>query len=262
MSKFNSIKWLVNEMLSVKNLIDGKVDFLNDKLFWYANKVLFSDTAIEIYTSNQALIAFDDCCSKLNAKCISDLAKQSKVNDGLITDVLVSTGSFLFLNNKLIATKRTSTTKFDPNCWTSPAGRCDRTPLVTAIKETIEEIKICDEKGNVLMPSITQNLLQSDNYKFYNSSHFSKNIHLKQYKILFFIDQELIETSQMWAYFSQEVNTLELRLPIFFESDENLIFTNPEFFTDTKILDLESTAECELVPALRQLKKEIYNGNR
>ena len=62
-------------------------------------------------------------------------------------------------------------------------------------------------------------------------------------------------------YISQEVNTIEFRIPIFATLDtKDLSFSNPEFETDTGLKSLNELRELNTVPALKKLLEEIKNG--
>lgn len=65
----------------------------------------------------------------------------------------------------------------------------------------------------------------------------------------------------MWFHYSKDVNTIEFRLPLFTNIDEeNLIFSNPEFHTLTALLTIDELSKIETVPALKNLIEELENG--
>lgn len=81
------------------------------------------------------------------------------------------------------------------------------------------------------------------------------------YDITVYLDDEIIEKTKMWFYYSKEVNTIEFRLPIFANIDEeNLIFSNPEFHTPTALFTIDELSKLETVPALKNLIEELENG--
>ncbi len=250
-------------MINVKKLLQGNIpDKYNDKIFWYASKVEITDKKVDIYIDNQNIVGFDDV--ELNIKKISDLIQLEQHNSNNLENVLISSGSFLFINEKLVVTQRDLNTKYDPGYWTTPAGRCDRTIFDTAIKETIEEIEIRDKHNNVLFPKIAEKFISNDSdIKFYPTSFQNKKLPIKTYNINLFLDNVLIETTKAWMLFSNGVNTLEFRVPIFTTiKEENLKFINPEFKTKTGLKTIEELEKLKCVPALAQLLKEMLCNRR
>jgi len=245
--------------ITVKNLLDGRIeDRYSDKVFWYASKVNIIDNKVKVFIENNNLVTFDNV--DLNMCKISELRdkKQKDIND--MENVLISSGSFLFINKKLLVTQRQETTEFDPGFWTAPAGRCDRIIFDTGIKETIEEIEI-KRNGQILYPLVSKPFLGGKkNILFYDTSYYHKFIKLKTYEICLYLDNVLIEECKAWMYFSEEVNTIEFRIPLFTTLNEKeLTFSNPEFDTDTELKNLDDLQKLDLVPALEQLIKEIDN---
>jgi len=242
--------------ITVEELLKGNInEKYNDKIFWYASKVIIKEKSIDIFIKNNNLVTFDDI--DLKYKKISELQKK-EVDKNILKNVLISSGSFLFINNKLVVTQRDSSTKYDPEHWTTPAGRCDRTILETAIKETIEEIEITND-NKLLLPSISKiNVTNINNIEFYKISFYDKCFPLKTYIVRLYLEDKLIENCNSWMYYSEKVNTIEFRIPIFTKMDESkLNFTNPEFGTDTKLKSIEELKKLKTVPALTHLIKEI-----
>ncbi len=249
-------------MLKVENLLKNDIDLkYNDKIFWYASKVIIKDNKIDLYVNNSNLVTFDDI--NLNIIKISKIINQKQSSNFLLNNVLVSSGSFLFINDKLAVTQRDFNTKFDPGFWTTPAGRCDRTILDTGIKETIEEIRI-EKNGKLLYPDISKKFLNlKENIELYKTSFSNKKIPLKIFSVNLFLDGIKIESHQSWMYYSKEVNTLEFRIPIFAQLDENeLNLSNPEFGTSTSLKTIKELHELDTIPALKKLIEEIKNEKK
>ncbi len=243
--------------IKVIDILNGSLDReLDDSIFWYASKVLINDNTIEVHIDNQNLVCFDDV--NLDIKKISDLISIEQSNPKILENVLISSGSFLFINDKLAVTQRENTVKYDPCFWTTPAGRCDRGIFETGIKETIEEIKI-EQNSKILYPHIAKPFIKNQkNIEFYDSSLEDKSNQLKTHAIKLYLDNILIEECKAWFYFSHEVNTMEFRVPIFTKLNEkNLILSNPEFGTDTSLKTIDELKKMDVVPALKQLLKEI-----
>ena len=244
-------------MKNVKKLLEGKLpNEYNDKIFWYASKVLLDDGCVKVYAENENLVCFDDV--NLDMKKISNFISIKQIKKKVFNNVLISSGSFLFVNDKLAVTQREDTVKYDPSFWTTPAGRCDRGIFETGIKETIEEIKI-EQNSKILYPHIAKPFIHNqENVEFYNSSFEDKFNQLKIHTIQLYLDNILIEECKAWFYFSHEVNTIEFRIPIFTKLNEkNLILSNPEFGTDTALKTIDELKKMNVVPALKQLLKEI-----
>lgn len=250
--------------LTVNDLLSGKVPpEFNDKVFWFASRVQMSENILRIEIQNESgLTAFRPLCEQLDITCIDTLAElRPKVdwNNGF-GPVLVSSGSFLFINNKLAVTRRDAKAKFDPNLWTTPAGRCDRTPLETALKETIEEIHIYDESGNWMIPeSATYLITKGQKYKTYPARETDKNHSIKTVEVQCILDGKLIESSRMWSYYNLDVNTLELRLLLYAELQEPLVLGNEEFIAETRLVSLGGLNCNEAVCAIMQLKKQAHH---
>jgi len=246
--------------LTVKKLIENNLDIIyNDKLFWYASKIEIYDNSIKLFIENDNLVTFDN--TDIYVKKISQLNRLIQNDGNTLFNVLISSGSFLFINDKQAVTQRQLTTQFDAGFWTTPAGRCDRNIYTTAIKETIEEIEISHNQ-NKLFPNIAENILiTNENIKFYDISFENIKFPINLYDITVYLDNEIIEKTKMWYYYSQEVNTIEFRLPIFANMDEeSLILTNPEFHTPTALMSIAELQKLQTVPALKKLIEELQNG--
>jgi len=242
---------------TVESLLNGKINKkYNDKIFWYASKVIIDDDIVSIYINNDNLVTFDNI--ELDILKISKLTSIKQKNKFMMNNVLVSSGSFLFINNKLLVTQRDYLTTFDPGLWTTPAGRCDNNIYETAIKETIEEIEILKDNKKYV-PDISKIFFTDEkDIVFYDVYLENKDISLKMYAIKLYLDGTIIEECKSWMYYSEEVNTLEFRLPIFTKLSENeFIFNNPEFNTDTELKSIEELKKLEVVPALKKLLKEL-----
>lgn len=246
--------------LTVKKLIENNLDIIHDdKLFWYASKVEIYDDSIILFIVNDNLVTFDN--TDIDVKKISQLNSLIQNGSNTLFNVLISSGSFLFINDKLAVTQRQSTTQFDAGFWTTPAGRCDRDIYTTATKETIEEIEISQNQIK-FFPNIAKNLLTTnENTKYYDVFFENKKFPINLYDTTVYLDDEIIEKTKMWYYYSKDVNTVEFRLPIFANIDEeNLIFTNPEFHTPTALMSIEELQKLQTVPALKKLIEELENG--
>lgn len=250
---------IIEKNLSVTRLLRGEInDSLDDNLFWYASRVLINHDSVDVYVDDNNLTVSDEVPLELNK--ISYLATLKQDNLLNMKNVLISSGSFLFINEKLAITQRQLTTRFDPGFWTTPAGRCDRTIFQTAIKETIEEIAIT-QHNHKLFPDIAKTFIEdSENEQFYEVSFEDSQFPLKTYKVTLYLDNNPIEQCTAWMHYAEHVNTIEFRIPLFAKLDEtNLQFSNPEFWTPTDLKTIEQLSHLQTVPALNQLLKEINN---
>ncbi|MBU0656045.1 MAG: NUDIX domain-containing protein [Gammaproteobacteria bacterium] len=248
---------------TVKDLLEGKLPAVyRDKVFWFAERVIQTDEYINLYINNKTgLTAFEPFAQELGVIPVSQLASLSATTSWNTGEkpVLVSSGSFLWINGKLLVTQRTADTKYDPLAWTAPAGRCDDTPLRTALKETIEEIHVQSvESGRLWMPDLARGVLpEGTDVNFYPTTvAFPYGLDGKLVKSRTWIDNKLIEESMLWMMFSEKSNTIEFRVPLVAAIDENLLYTNPEYHTDVQAVMLEELKEMQLVPAVRQLLSE------
>lgn len=245
---------------TVKDLLNGRLPTIyRDKVFWFAERVVQADNCINLYINNNTgLTAFEPFAQELEVIPVSQLSSLPDTipwNTGE-KPVLVSSGSFLWINGKLLITQRTADTKYDPLAWTAPAGRCDDTPLRTALKETIEEIHVQSvESGRLWMPDLSREVVpEGTDVNFYSTMiAFPKNLRARLIKSRTWVDDELIEESMLWMMFSEKSNTIEFRLPLIATIDEDLFYTNPEYHTDVQAVMLKELEGMQLVPAVHHL---------
>lgn len=248
---------------SVQSLLNGDLpsDY-RDKVFWYAEKVTQIDSVINIYIYNDNLVTFDSYAKELNIRPISQFTSASQEilwNLGE-KQILVSSGTFLWVNNKLLLTQRTANTKYAPLAWTTPAGRCDDTPLRTGLKETIEEIHIRSMHTDKLwMPEIAKELISNvDEVLLYDATiDFPVIANNKLTKVKTWLENELIEEAMLWYFYDKKANTLEFRLPLQTFIDDKLVYSNPEFHTDVQALELNDLKKMKVVPAVAKLIDSI-----
>ncbi len=226
-----------------------------DKVFWYADELNINDKTLDIYVSNGNVTGF-------NERYKPDIKKLSNSKTNKEKGVLVSSGSFLFVNNMLALTQRTKDTLYDPGKWTSPAGRCDLSPLNTAYAETVEEIAICDEKNRLhilseckpFLPLWARNkeIVLHDQVTCDRSLVFTNLL-----EVNFILDNKLIENSVFWYMYNESCNTLELRKIINIKISEKIFLMNPEFNTKTILVSIDRAREIDTVPALGYFIKSI-----
>lgn len=252
--------------LDIFSLLEGKIiNNFHDSVFWFGKIKKDCHGNLEIYIdSSDCLVAFDKYAHQIGCQTISYIANlnQSKNQDNAFSNqipVLVSSGCFLWINNKLLLTRRDNKTTFDPLHWTTPAGRCDRLPLQTALKELSEEIIIYDDKKIYAAEQTKPFVSQKNNVQFYHAiekfpSDFSD---IQLHIINTYIDGNLVESAKLWYFYNPHVNTLELRLPLVAELPHNIQIKNAEFDQPTCLATMEELHNLQLVPAVYQLMKEI-----
>jgi len=243
--------------IDVKGLFENDIDTkYDDKVFWYASKVIIEDDVISVYTKNENIVSFDTCdYDSIKVSQINCIKQDSQKQ---MNDVLISAGSFLFINEKLLVTQRQLDTQFDPGFWTNPTGRCDRSIYETAIKETVEEIDIfCGKKR--YLPDITKKYVNDfDDIVFYKTTNSNEKFDLKTTLVKFYFEEKLIEEFKTWYCYISEVNTIEFRLPIFTVlHEENLTFINNEFNMPVKLKSVEELKSMDLVPSLKKMIEEV-----
>lgn len=247
-------------------LKDQLPDPYRDRVFWYAHHIDIKTDQINIYIdSKQCLVAFADLAKQLQLPSVEQLSHQGDALTHILSEhkpVLVSSGSFLWINDSLVVTRRNADTSFDPLHWTTPAGRCDVLPVQTAYKETAEEIHgFTTQNDHLWMPEPTLAYLNCDTAQSYPVRHcfpepFTAKISMATVRT--WLDDTCLEQGEMWYYYSRAVNTLELRLPMLASLDaQSIHFQNAEFDSPAKLMTISELKGSKLVPALAQLIKQI-----
>jgi len=253
--------------LTVDRLLSGRVPHqYDDKVFWFANKIAIRAGVLELHVDNRTCVtAFRGTCELLDVLCVDELAALKPVVDweNGFGPVLVSSGVFLFINDCLTVTQRSMDTPVDPGLWTSQAGRCDRSPLQTALKECVEEISLFDGSGRWLLPEPTRPFAPDDErICYFPAEKNSPRFPLQTLEVSLLLDGREIERQRLWQYYSPTVNTLELRLPLFAHLNEDLHLVNPEFHTHARLIDWWELETTSAVPAVSALIKEMKNERK
>ena len=250
---------------TVRQLLAGNADEeLDDRVFWYADTVRVAGDGLELRVDNvDGIVASPPLDRTLGVKSLRDLARRSHAPDwdAGFGPVLVSSGTFLFIDGRLAVTRRTDDAEVDPGLWTGPAGRCDRTPYVTALKETAEEIEIRDAEGRRWVPTPAMPFVSDTaGVVAFPVAERSATIPLRTTAVRLFVNGEAVAEHALWYFFDDVCNTLELRLPLFAQSDGHLSLSNPEYDTPARLCTLAELRGLPAVAAVRQLIKEIEDG--
>lgn len=240
-------------MLTVNSLIEGYApQELDDKVFWYAEKIILEDGALKILINDQS-IAYSGELSEhaviKNNPCAKSISSLRAINFGDTLDeglgpCLVSAGSILVINDYLVLRQRTNDSLHDPGLWTSPAGRCDRTTFVTAMKETVEEFEILGVDSKEYVPEGAAIYMRDASGAVEYSYHSELSILPSRMNILLYLgssfeDSTLLESSSMCVYYDRNSNTLECRVPIIARIPHKLVIRSKEFHTPTTLLTIK-----------------------
>lgn len=236
--------------ITVTDLLNSTYpDQYNDKVFWYASSVSYEKECIIISIDSENIVSNSSVCKELNCLTISDLMGGDATKSGY----LVSSGVFLWINKKFIITQRTLDAVFDPGKWTSPAGRCDRTPYETAFKELVEEVSIFSNRDNKpYIPNkkfINYDKYQCHRYDVDENTH--EIINLPFVVVKTFLNGALIEKKSMYFFMNKSNNTVELRLPVSITIDEDYDLINQEFNTEVKQINFKDLQKYDCVDTLK-----------
>jgi len=238
---------MIGHMLRVNTAIDKSFD---DKVFFYAKKITFSQS------NGWTIIVQPDACmvsmheSKLALDTVATLrssplaVSSSSAGSVFKGKILFSAGAMLFLGTDVVMMKRDEAAPTDPKKWTSPAGRSDREPLLTALKEFHEEVILFDTLSNrpvyvdiannpyaKIVENIYYETLKRKGYEAdvsdwirlvaYQTTPNIKNIY--PVKLLFgeeHVDSSLNGTIKYFSFMDVSNSTLELLLPLTINNDQ------------------------------------------
>ncbi len=219
---------------------------LDDRVFYYAHRVIRGpgQTWSIFVEPDACLVGMSDEGGRfptLNEMRNGGLQRSSSgeqvVYDGRI---LFSGGVILTVNNKILMLLRDENASVDPLKWTSPAGRCDKEPLLTSLKEFYEEVILFDRRsGHPIFVTFLTSPYDGELKKIYSKTLNRKGFdpQVRQWTVAhaavnedfngplhsvetrFGPDRQIdpsrtgnIFTGDFFTYFDEENNTLELRL--------------------------------------------------
>lgn len=123
---------------------------LDDTVFFYATKVEKAGNSTWFVNVDQTNCLVSMAANTDGLPSVNDL-REGRVlkkveNEHVVYEgnILFSSGIIITVNNKVLMLLRDEQAHVEPLKWTSPAGRCDREPFLTALKEFYEEIIIFD----------------------------------------------------------------------------------------------------------------------
>jgi hypothetical protein len=211
--------------------------------------------------------------------------------------VLFSGGIILTINDKILMLQRDRDAPVDPLKWTSPAGRCDREPLLTALKEFYEEVILFDKVlgkpifvtfGNVAyfeqLKEIYGETVKRKGFEYpsnewifvYADVESKDEAYLQEVQTCFgpdetsdtFSEQEVF-TGRFFTFFDEEGNTLEMRLLasllIAAETEANMAFRDGEYERTVKLFTKEEfmfMKESALVRTISYFRKQVLQDGK
>lgn len=276
-------------------------DALDDKVFFYARKVDRSrDMNWSIHVDpNACLVSMEDMG---NALPTVDALRQGELKKKIAGNrvcyegnVLFSGGVVLTINEKLLLLLRDAEAPVDPLRWTSPAGRCDREPLFTSLKEFYEEVIIFDRiSGNPVFVAFPDKTYRQALKGIYSRTLQRKGFdhrevqwmvvhaavddrhagHLRTVQTFFGSDQESgggrdgeVFKARFFTFFDETANTLELRqliaLSISSEMEARLTFRDGEYERSVRLFSTEEFTHLEhtsLVGTMVHFRDTVLQG--
>lgn len=191
---------------------------------------------------------------------------------------LFSAGVILIVNEKIIMLQKDSDAPFDPNKWTSTAGRCDLMPKDSSLKEFYEELSAFYEEGAVFfnIPGAGQT-----EKEIYNQTILRKKGTFLPFKeVPCKIDEEhyncrvniqrgnnVFPGGSFWSYYDSANNTLELRMIARASIDEKMfkkiIFEDGEPYNRiANSFFIEQLDNLSLVPTMEKFKIRVAETKR
>ncbi len=152
---------------------------------------------------------------------VSDM--QAGAHDGLS---LLSSGVFLWIDNKMVLLRRDAKAQSLAGYWTEPAGRCDALPLKTGLRELNEELLVLS--GGAKLAFVYDEALADEAVAIKKSQGgLGTPIELAQLEVpdhgdspyliriaFVYLDGRLAETILGPHFFNRRHNTLEVRMPL------------------------------------------------
>lgn len=271
---------------------------LDDMVYFYARRIVkeHGSNWIIYVAPNACLVNLRDRGDGLPT--VEDLRQgvlQTKVGqDKAIFEgrVLFSGGIILTINGKILMLFRDKEAPVAPLKWTSPAGRCDREPLLTALKEFYEEVILFDKiSGKPVFVSFENEAYFEEVKKIYSRTLKRKGFmqpveewiffhadvggkfgyHLQEVRTYFGFDEESggssgeeVFTGKFFTFFDEEGNTLEMQflasIMVPPEIEARMAFCDGEFertvrlFTEQEFMLMD---ESSLVPTMVYFRNEV-----
>lgn len=277
---------------SMNTFITSKVD---DTIFFYARRVATDNHSWHIdVDSSSCLVALrtnQEGLPIVNALREGTLTETIEGNWTVYEGrVLISAGIILTVNGKVLMLQRDDKAPVDPLKWTSTAGRCDREPLLTALKEFYEEVVLFERtSGKPVFVDFPGHSYSAELQDIYTETltrtgfahppetwtHRPASIPdyahplLREVNISFGANvpkqNNEVVMCQFFPIFDRENNTLELRLlaelTVPPEVEADLAFLDGEYQRQARLFDQDEFAKMDdssLVYAMAYLKEQGF----
>ncbi len=268
----------------------------DDQVFYFARKLEFRKNRgwSIIIDPNECLVGMQPLSDEMPDiyELRSSQVKRTVFSDGFDIEgrILISGGVLLLIKDKYLLFFRDSEAPVAPEKWTSAAGRLDRAPLLTALKEFYEEVIILNNYSNQPVFLDIQGVPYKDEIiniyrmtlrgKGYPDAPAKWNTlkgvinnamlsHTNNVNIRFgddYIDCSLSGKVKFLSFFIKETNTLELLLPVKVEESDihiPLLFIDGEYERKFQLFsskDLFQISDENLVFTMVEVKK-ILQGD-
>lgn len=282
-------------MNSINKFIDERWD---DKVFFFANRLSFKpQDGWGIYVSPENCLVsmgpFDSNIPTVDELRASALQKSSDCTGlELRGRILFSAGVLLCIDDNVLLFERDEQAPTDPLRWTSAAGRSDREPLFTALKEFHEEVILYDSNSNMpVYVDIADNPYTEEVEKIYQKTLCRKGFSSDRkswlrliadvypgkignvYPVKTYFGDSVVDSSKgrslpFYSFFDEPNSTLELLLPLALQKGQldhiRLKFMDGEYnrkvrlFTEKEFCDFP---ESGLVSTMINVQA-LFNGNR
>lgn len=268
---------------------------LDDTIFFYATKVEKSSDLTWSVDVDPAACLVNMAANTEGLPTVNDL-RQGKVlkkieNNHVVYEgkILFSSGIILTVNGKILMLFRDEEAPVEPLKWTCPAGRCDREPFLTALKEFYEEVILFDSvTGQPVFVSFPCHQYYEQAQEIYRltlagkgfmqpiedwvfiDADFERNHSplLKQVRTCFTSDKigrQEVYTDMFFPFMDEENNTLELRLlasvSIPDKTEARLAFCDGEYGRPVKLFTKEGFLLMDdsfLVSMMSYYKRKVF----
>jgi hypothetical protein len=249
---------------------------LDDIVFFYATKVEKNGDLTWSVDVDPAACLVSMAANTEGLPTVNDLREgqvlKTVEKDRVVYEgrILLSSGIILTVNDKILMLLRDDEAPVDPLKWTSPAGRCDREPFLTALKEFYEEVILFDGvSGKPVFMTYPENHYLAEAKKSYRTTLARKGfMHPVEEWLIFNADIERNGSSLLqqvrtcfefrdttddserevfmdlfFPFMDEENNTLELRLlasaAIPDKTEFQLAFCDGEYERTVKLFTLD-----------------------
>jgi hypothetical protein len=273
---------------------------LDDKVFFYSRKLVNDNDIWHIHVDPAScLVSMGN--SEDGLPTVADLRQgvlqKKSERDSVVYEgrILLSSGVILTINNKILMLMRDDEAPVDPLKWTSPAGRCDREPVLTALKEYYEEVILFDHvSGEPVFVTFPDNDYAEAVKEIYRTTLIRKGfkhpttewisftadfgsrnrLHLQTVRTCFGSDEMTDDDDRRevfidnyFPFFDEENNTLELRLlaslSIPDETEARLAYCDGEYERPVKLFsekEFMQMTHLSMVSTMSYFRKETLQS--